>query len=106
MFLFCPRCATLLLFEHQPDSRFFCKTCPYVYNIPYKMTVDFKQKTKKVEDIMGGAAAWETAKRIAARCPDCAHNMAYYHQLQTRSADEPMTTFYKCIKCSKQWNDD
>ena len=70
------------------------------------MTVDFKQKTKKVEDIMGGAAAWETAKRIAARCPDCAHNMAYYHQLQTRSADEPMTTFYKCIKCSKQWNDD
>ena len=71
-----------------------------------QLVVDFKQKTKKVEDIMGGAAAWETAKRIGARCPDCAHDQAYYHQLQTRSADEPMTTFYKCVKCGKQWNDD
>jgi hypothetical protein len=37
MFLFCPRCATLLLFEHQPESRFFCKTCPYIYKIPFKV---------------------------------------------------------------------
>ena len=26
-----------------------------------------------------------------------------YYQLQTRSADEPMTTFVNCLECSKKW---
>lgn len=26
-----------------------------------------------------------------------------YYQLQTRSADEPMTTFVTCLECDKQW---
>ena len=26
-----------------------------------------------------------------------------YYQLQTRSADEPMTTFVTCIKCGCRW---
>jgi len=26
-------------------------------------------------------------------------------QIQIRSADEPMTTFYKCTKCSYQWRE-
>lgn len=31
----------------------------------------------------------------AALCPACGHRRAYFMQLQIRSADEPMTTFYK-----------
>ena len=41
----------------------------------------------------------------AARCARCEHGRAYYFQLQIRSADEPMTTFYKCAGCGFQWND-
>ena len=26
-----------------------------------------------------------------------------YYQLQTRSADEPMTTYVTCIKCGTRW---
>ena len=26
-----------------------------------------------------------------------------YYQLQTRSADEPLTTFVTCLKCNKRW---
>ena len=26
-----------------------------------------------------------------------------YYQMQTRSADEPMTTFVTCLECDKQW---
>jgi transcription factor S len=38
-------------------------------------------------------------------CPRCKHNKAEYFQLQTRSADEPATTFYQCMKCGKRWRD-
>jgi transcription elongation factor S-II len=26
-----------------------------------------------------------------------------YYQLQTRSADEPMTTFVTCLECDRKW---
>ena len=40
-------------------------------------------------------------------CPKCEHPRAYFMQLQTRSADEPMTTFYKCCnaQCGHRWRD-
>jgi DNA-directed RNA polymerase subunit M/transcription elongation factor TFIIS len=38
-------------------------------------------------------------------CAKCKNNEIYYYQSQTRSADEPMTTFYTCCnpKCSFRW---
>lgn len=39
------------------------------------------------------------------RCPKCEHDRAYFMQIQTRSADEPMTTFYKCCKCGHRWRE-
>lgn len=40
-------------------------------------------------------------------CPKCSHNRAFFMQIQTRSADEPMTTFYKCcnMACAHRWRD-
>ena len=26
-----------------------------------------------------------------------------YYQMQTRSADEPMTTFMTCLECDRRW---
>lgn len=64
-----------------------------------------KLKRKEVDDVLGGADAWENVDRTATNCPFCLHNEAYFMQMQIRSADEPSTTFYKCVKCIKQWND-
>ena len=36
-------------------------------------------------------------------CPKCEHPRAYFMQLQTRSADEPMTTFVVCNECGNRW---
>lgn len=33
----------------------------------------------------------------------CGSNKTTYSQLQTRSADEPMTTFVSCMTCGKNW---
>uniref|UniRef100_A0A9L0JNH9 DNA-directed RNA polymerase III subunit RPC10 n=1 Tax=Equus asinus TaxID=9793 RepID=A0A9L0JNH9_EQUAS len=64
-------------------------------------------KLKEVDDVLGGAAAWENVDSTAEPCPKCEHPRAYFMQLQTRSADEPMTTFYKCCsaQCGHRWRD-
>ncbi len=40
-------------------------------------------------------------------CPKCAHGKAYFMQMQTRSADEPMTIFFKCCNpdCAHRWKE-
>ena len=36
-------------------------------------------------------------------CHKCQSKKCSYYQLQTRSADEPMTTFVTCLDCGKRW---
>lgn len=36
-------------------------------------------------------------------CGKCKSKKTKYYQMQTRSADEPMTTFVNCINCGKRW---
>jgi len=36
-------------------------------------------------------------------CRKCKSKECSYYQLQTRSADEPMTTFVTCITCGSRW---
>ena len=37
------------------------------------------------------------------QCHKCRSRECTYYQMQTRSADEPMTTFVTCIKCGSRW---
>ncbi len=37
------------------------------------------------------------------KCGKCQKRICTYFQLQTRSADEPMTTFVTCINCGNRW---
>ncbi|KAL8118890.1 hypothetical protein AgCh_016400 [Apium graveolens] len=37
------------------------------------------------------------------KCGRCGKRKCTYYQLQTRSADEPMTTFVTCVNCNKRW---
>jgi len=36
-------------------------------------------------------------------CRRCKSKKTTYYQLQTRSADEPMTTYVSCLNCGKNW---
>jgi hypothetical protein len=38
---------------------FKCKTCPYLFMIDTEYYSRRKSKVKQVDDVMGGAAAWE-----------------------------------------------
>ena len=37
------------------------------------------------------------------QCGKCKKKKTTYYQLQTRSADEPMTTFVTCHNCGNRW---
>jgi len=109
MLLFCPTCANILECEEAESTsyRFACSTCPYVYNITKKIQNRSYTKLKEVDDVLGGAAAWENVDSCDEKCPKCENLRAYFMQIQTRSADEPMTTFYKCTnqECNHRWRE-
>lgn len=37
------------------------------------------------------------------KCSKCKQRRCKCYQLQTRSADEPMTTFVTCVNCNNRW---
>ncbi len=54
---------------------------------------DNKNYTIKPEDIQDGMFT----------CRKCKSKKTTYYQMQTRSADEPMTTFVTCVNCKNRW---
>jgi DNA-directed RNA polymerase III subunit RPC11 len=106
MLSYCPTCANLLLVElDQGTMRYFCQTCPYIYNIDRKISMIATLKRKEVDDVLGGENAWKNVQKTDVACPSCAYPQAYFKEIQTRSADEPATLFFKCAKCDFQWKE-
>uniref|UniRef100_A0A7S3GG99 DNA-directed RNA polymerase III subunit RPC10 n=1 Tax=Palpitomonas bilix TaxID=652834 RepID=A0A7S3GG99_9EUKA len=107
MLQFCPLCANILLVEHHNDElRLFCQTCPFVYKMQSSHKSRVVLQKKEVDDVFGGEEAWENADTARTTCPNCGHAEAYFMQIQTRSADEPSTIFYRCCKCHHEWKED
>ncbi|KAG4106694.1 putative Rpc11-DNA-directed RNA polymerase III subunit C11 [Neocallimastix lanati (nom. inval.)] len=104
---FCPSCGNMLLLQInvQGIQEFYCQTCPYVFPIIRPQTQVTHFKRKEVDDVLGGAKAWENVDSTEATCPKCENGKAFFMQIQTRSADEPMTIFYKCTECGFQWRE-
>lgn len=106
---FCPTCSNLLLVSNAASSsyRFYCATCPYISPIEAQHRTRHYFDRKAVDDVLGGEEAWKNVDSTEAECPKCGHKRAYFMQIQTRSADEPMTTFYKCCNhdCGNQWKE-
>uniref|UniRef100_A0A8C3D1L6 DNA-directed RNA polymerase II subunit RPB9-like zinc ribbon domain-containing protein n=1 Tax=Cairina moschata TaxID=8855 RepID=A0A8C3D1L6_CAIMO len=70
MLLFCPACGNVLVAEEGPRChRFACTTCPYVRNVTRKVTSRKYPQLKEVDDVLGGAAAWENVDSTAGQCP-------------------------------------
>lgn len=110
MLLFCPNCLNMLIVVMGDDgcNRFTCCTCPYEFKIDGLQIFERKQLARKqVDDVLGGEGFWDNVDQTTAQCAvdSCGGEKAYFYQLQIRSADEPMTTFYKCVKCGHKWRE-
>lgn len=60
--------------------------------------IEAKSKRDKNKFETNVAAATDTFT-----CRKCKNNQCTYYQMQTRSADEPMTTFCQCVVCGNRW---
>lgn len=72
----------------------------YQHSFPenWKELIDEKYKRDKIlYEIDAGGATDEF------KCTRCKQRKCTYYELQTRSADEPMTVFVTCLTCGKRW---
>ncbi|MQM10334.1 hypothetical protein Taro_043227 [Colocasia esculenta] len=65
-------------------------------------------KKKEMEPIFSWEEAMRSAPKTQVTCSRCQGGDAYFRQMQIRSADEPMTTFYMCcnVSCKYEWRED
>jgi transcription elongation factor S-II len=67
---------------------------------PYAKAL-MKARTKALE--LESIRAKEEEYEGIFMCKKCKSKKTTYYQLQTRSADEPMTTYVECKNCNKHW---
>ncbi len=96
---FCPNCEVRL---KKSDSGLRCPKCDY--------TEGSTSTTKKVQEedvsefnVLEESEGQQTLPTIKIDCGKCRHDEAVWRMLQTRSADEPTTQFYRCVKCNHTW---
>ena len=118
MFL-CPFCDRKLsvmdgALHPMPQVGFWCPTCSYRFVLRRgTLCQDILDRTaaqnagdrepRGAVISEGGAGAYQETSQV--RCVQCGATRVAYHQMQTRSADEGMTTFYRCISCGHQWRE-
>lgn len=61
---------------------------------------DMRNKQQEQDDFL--VNPFEVEEGVL-ECPRCKKNKTISFQKQTRSADEPMTTFAECINCRHKW---
>ena len=64
----------------------------------WKKLID--KKIKKDESMIKGDISAATDEF---KCFKCYKRNCTFYQMQTRSADEPMTTFVNCLECGNRW---
>ena len=64
----------------------------------WKKMIDDKTKRDKIKYELKPEAMTERYK-----CRKCGSRKCSYYELQTRSADEPMTQFFTCLDCKNRW---
>lgn len=108
MLVFCPQCGLLLTLKAGGrQHEFTCLTCDYVYAVTRTVRSRTYPRLKETDDVLSDATMWENADSTDEKCPKCENGRAYFMQMQTRSADEPMTNFYRCCnkECAYRWKE-
>ncbi|KAJ4822660.1 hypothetical protein Tsubulata_002072 [Turnera subulata] len=61
------------------------------------------EKISERQRLINGDAHLQEATTDQFKCGKCGKRETTYYQLQTRSADEPMTSYITCVSCRNRW---
>lgn len=93
---FCPKCGVRL-------KKGVCQKCGHSEG-------EVRQETKKQSaqlqsdlTVFDESETKEALPTVKIDCEKCGNTEAVWWMLQTRSADEPTTQFYRCTKCNHTW---
>jgi DNA-directed RNA polymerase subunit M len=87
------------------EEEMVCPKCGFKTK---KIEVDARKESniKATQDVslkvMEGDSV-EALPTTSIDCPQCKNETAFWWMLQTRSADEATTQFYRCTKCNHTW---
>ena len=99
--MFCPECGSLLMPKQVKGKSVKACSCGYEEG----GSLEFNEKKKVRGDIAVIEKEEEIHPITKEDCPKCGHDEARWWTVQTRSADEPETKFFKCTKCKRTWRD-
>lgn len=109
--MFCPKCGAIMSIK---NTIWRCSRCGYEVardinkkQASFSRIIRHNEKEKTIVIDREKASVPPTAVLIKnqVRCPKCEYTEVYAWQIQTRAADEPSTTFYKCSKCGHTWRE-
>ena len=108
---FCPECSSLLRKKVvNGKAVLFCR-CGYeeeIENNDEEIKLKIKKKKQDLEKnliIISEEDKISVNLKVTKICPKCENPEAETWQSQTRSADEPSTTFFRCTKCKYTWRE-
>jgi DNA-directed RNA polymerase subunit M len=84
----CPNCGYSAINSSQPVQSLTAQASPVQETI-----VVIDEETTQLR----------TLPTTKTECPKCQNNVAYFWQVQTRSADEGSTQFFRCTTCHHTW---
>ena len=100
---FCPKC-DIRLKKSSTSSSICCPKCDYTEGQESDIENNVSEKESKSDFlVLDENEGKDTMPTIEIECEKCGNNKAVWWMLQTRSADEPTTQFYRCTKCEYTW---
>lgn len=90
------------LFNNEFSVEYLCSkmTSEEMFPEAYEWYYEEQRKEKQIEEKFKESMNNTTG---AFKCGKCKSWKTSYYQLQTRSADEPLTTFVSCLNCDNRW---
>ncbi len=99
--MFCPKCKSIMF---PVEGELQCRRCGYNRSIKDEDGQSIKEEANQ-QDMVVIDELNDTLPKTKVRCSKCGYNEAYWILRQTRSADEPETRIYRCVKCAHSWRE-